>query len=49
MGRSPSGFRSTRVRAEYERLYDEAVAQSDVPVDQLDVARAHLGSFLAAP
>jgi pimeloyl-ACP methyl ester carboxylesterase len=37
MGAEPSGFRTEAARAEYHRLYDEAVALSSVPIEQSEV------------
>jgi pimeloyl-ACP methyl ester carboxylesterase len=37
MGAGPSGFRTAAARAEYHRLYDEAVALSSVPIEQAEV------------
>ena len=37
MGAGPSGFRTEAARAEYHRLYDEAIACSPVQVEESDV------------
>jgi hypothetical protein len=37
MAGRPSGFKTEAGRAEYYRLYDEAVSQSPVPVEQSDL------------
>ena len=34
----PSGFKTPETRAAYVRLYDEAISQSPVPVEESDVA-----------